>query len=175
MVSICSDTLMRLILCRCYCKTVIDTAVKNSNTLAYCANYGKRLGLATAAQIGTIVVIVIAGIMVKFTAMQASAVEGHHTKSEEAQSATTSIVLALFINTALTTTIANAYLPALQVQINKGGLSGILIQVRTTGAFLLSCSCRSVLAMLKCSNVTQWCAPFSSGHAAHCLQFKQIS
>jgi hypothetical protein len=78
----------------------------------------------------TIVVILIINLVIAYTAEATTNFEKHHTRSRAAGSLCAKLFASQFLNTAVSTVIANAYLPALQKAIQGTSFAGIIIQAR---------------------------------------------
>ena len=75
-------------------------------------------------------VILIINLVIAYTAEATTNFEKHHTRSRAAGSLCAKLFASQFLNTAVSTVIANAYLPALQKAIQGTSFAGIIIQAR---------------------------------------------
>jgi len=76
------------------------------------------------------VVILLINLLIGYTAEATTDFEKHHTRSTAAGSLCAKLFASQFLNTAVSTVIANAYLPALQKAIQGTKFAGIIIQAR---------------------------------------------
>eukprot|EP00879_Flechtneria_rotunda_P030473 GHRR01033111.1.p1 GENE.GHRR01033111.1~~GHRR01033111.1.p1 ORF type:complete len:345 (+),score=109.43 GHRR01033111.1:97-1035(+) len=111
---------------RCYCNEAIAKGMVRE--FRYCKDTIKLLLLQTSSQGMIVVVILLINSLLVFTSRRLTSFEKHHTRSAEARSLAQKLFLGQFLNSALSTIIANAHVPFLQQLLNGTAADKIFFQ-----------------------------------------------
>ncbi|GBF89796.1 hypothetical protein Rsub_02966 [Raphidocelis subcapitata] len=124
---------------KCYCYEAIGAGMVGE--AAYCMGVAGVLVLQYAAQALNVLGILLINMVLVWSSRWLTLFEKHHTRSQEARSLAQKLFLAQFLNSAISTIIANAHLPGLSKLI--AGTRGIYTDLtpnwyKTVGVSILT-------------------------------------
>ncbi|WIA18083.1 hypothetical protein OEZ85_009564 [Tetradesmus obliquus] len=167
---------------KCFCYKAISNGMLSESV--YCSGLAGLLVLQAGSQVATVLVILIINSLLAYSSRLLTVCEKHHTRSSEARSLAWKLFMAQFLNSAVSTIIANAHLPFLAHALDGTAADGLFFQgiytdltpnwYKVVGRSLVIS--QFVAALLRATNLpTRWLTvKWRYWHRAECLTQHQL-